>query len=367
MDKIKKKLGFGMMRLPMDGDQVDRQAVNEMVDAFIDAGFNYFDTARPYLGGDSERVVKECLADRYPREAFVLTNKMSQGFFEKEEDIRPMFEDQLKTCGVDYFDFYLLHAQNKGNFDKYKSCRAYETAFELKKEGKIRHVGLSFHDSADFLEEILDTYPEIEVVQLQLNYLDFDDPAIQSRKCLEVCKKRNIPVLVMEPVKGGTLASLPQAADELIKNQNAGSPASYALRFAAGTDGVIMTLSGMSNLEQMNDNLSTMKDFEPLNEQEHQLLDQVLDVFHTMNLIPCTACHYCTEGCPQQILIPDLFAVYNTNLREGSGGEFYYRNALTKNNGKASDCIECGQCEDACPQHLPIRELLKQVSAKFDQ
>lgn len=367
MEKIKKKLGFGMMRLPMDGDHVDRKATCQMVDEFIDAGFNYFDTARPYLQGDSERAFKDCVSDRYPRDAYIITNKMSQGFFDKEEDIRPMVEDQLKTCGVDYFDFYLLHAQNKGNFGKYKRCHAYETAFELKKEGKVRHVGLSFHDSAEFLEEILDTYPEIEVVQLQLNYLDFDDPAIQSRKCLEVCQKRNLPVIVMEPVKGGSLANLPKKADEIIRQRNEGSPASYAIRFAAGTDGVMMTLSGMSNPEQMQDNLSYMKDFQPLNEEEHAMLDQVMDVFNSLNLIPCTACHYCTDGCPQQIHIPDLFAVYNQNKRENGGGEFYYNNALTKENGKASDCIECGQCEDACPQHLPIRELLKEVAAQFEK
>ena len=268
MDRIKKNFGFGCMRLPMIGEEVDIEQTKQMVDAFLDAGFNYFDTAHGYIQGKSEKALKTCLTSRYPREKYILTDKLTANYFKTEADIRPFFESQLEICGVEYFDFYLMHAQGLVNYDHFKECRAYETAFALKKEGKIRHVGISFHDRAEVLERILTEYPEIEVVQIQFNYVDYDDPAVQSRKCYEVCRKFNKPVIVMEPVKGGNLVNLPEDAKAVLEDLHGGSPVSYAIRFVAGFPGMMMVLSGMSSMEQMKDNLSCMKDFQPLNETE---------------------------------------------------------------------------------------------------
>lgn len=255
MEKIKRNFGFGCMRLPMQGEEVDLAQTKQMVDEFLAQGFNYFDTAHGYIGGRSETALKTCLTSRYPRESYVLTDKLSGGFFETEADIRPFFARQLAACGVDYFDFYLMHSQNAENFQQFKACRAYETAFDLKAEGKIRHVGLSFHDRAEVLDRILTEYPQIEVVQIQFNYLDYDDIAVQSRKCYEVCRRHNKPVLVMEPVKGGNLVNLPKDAAAVLESLHGGSPASYAIRFAAGFPGIMMVLSGMSNMQQMQDKI----------------------------------------------------------------------------------------------------------------
>ena len=368
MDKVKKNFGFGCMRLPMNGDQVDIAETTRMVDEFLAQGFNYFDTAHGYIGGKSELALKECLTSRYPREAYSLTDKLTDSYFKTEADIRPFFESQLEACGVDYFDFYLMHAQNADNFKKFKACRAYETAFALKAEGKIRHVGLSFHDRAEVLDQILTEYPQIEVVQIQFNYLDYDDIAVQSRKCYEVCRKHGKPVLVMEPVKGGSLVNLPEEAKKVLDDLHGGSPASYAIRFAAGFPGMMMVLSGMSNLEQMKDNLSYMRDFKPLNETELAAVNKVQEIFHKMNMIPCTACRYCVEGCPKQISIPDLFAIMNIKqLHHDWNADYYYEEVHTAPGRRASDCLKCGKCEKICPQHLPIRKLLEEVAKEFDK
>ena len=368
-NEIKKNFGFGCMRLPLKKDgNVDNDEFNKMIDAFIDNGFNYFDTAHGYLQGKSEIAIAQCLVKRYPRESYILTDKLTAPFFNKEEDVKPFFESQLKILGVSYLDFYLMHAQSKENFEKFKKCRAYEQAFELKKEGKIKHVGISFHDTADVLEQILSEYPEVEIVQIQFNYVDYEDPAVQSRKCYEVCRKYNKPMIVMEPVRGGNLVNLPEAANKIFKELNGGSNASYAIRYAASFEGIVMVLSGMSNLEQMNDNISFMKDFKPLNEIEMQAIEKVTEVFRSLHLISCTACRYCTDGCPKQISIPDLFSCMNTkNLYNDWNADYYYNQVHTKNRGKASDCIECGKCEHACPQHLPIRQHLKEVAKVFEK
>lgn len=367
-ENVHKNFGFGCMRLPMKGSEVDYAEFERMVDAFLAEGFNYFDTAHGYLSGKSETALRDCLAKRHPRESFILTDKLTEPYFQKEEDIRPFFESQLKACGVEYFDFYLMHAQSRENFEKFRRCRAYETAFDLKKEGKIRHVGISFHDTAEMLERILTQYPQIEVVQIQFNYLDYEDPAVQSRKCYEVCRKHNKPVIVMEPVKGGNLVNLPEDAKAIYARLGTASPASYAIRFAAGFEGMFMVLSGMSNMAQMQDNLSYMKDFRPLDEAEMQAVGEVRDILRFMRLIPCTACRYCTDGCPKHISIPDLFSCMNAKVgyHDWSAG-FFYREVFTKNNGKASECIGCGKCERSCPQHLPIRSLLKDVAKEFEQ
>ncbi len=268
-ENVKKKFGFGCMRLPMKGSEVDKEEFSEMVDTFLENGFNYFDTAHGYLGGLSETALRECLTSRYPRDRYILTDKLTNFFFKTEEDIRPFFESQLEACGVDYFDFYLMHAQSADNFDFFKKCRAYETALELKKEGKIRHFGISFHDRADVLE-------------------------------------------------------------------------------------------------QMEDNISYMKDFTPLSETEKKAIDRVREIFQSKNLIQCTACRYCTAGCPKQISIPDLFACMNAKkIFHDWNTDYYYNNVHAVNNGKASDCIKCGKCEKACPQHLPIRQQLQRNYCVF--
>ena len=367
-DEVKKNFGFGCMRLPMKGKEVDFEETAKMVDMFLANGFNYFDTAHGYLDGQSEIALKKCLTSRYPREAYVLTNKLSGHYIEKNEDIRPFFQKQLEACGVDYFDFYLMHAQNKDLFAKYKQMHAYETVMELRDEGKIRHFGISFHDRAEVLERILTEYPEIEVVQIQFNYVDYDDPAVQSRKCYEVCRKFNKPVIVMEPVKGGNLVNLPEDAKAVLEDLHGGSPVSYAIRFVAGFPGMMMVLSGMSNMEQMQDNISFMRDFKPLDETERAAVENVQEIFHRKDLIPCTACRYCTDGCPKHISIPDLFAIMNTKqIHHDWNADCYYEDVHTAPGRKASDCLKCGKCEKVCPQHLPIRKLLEQVAAEFEK
>lgn len=312
MENIKKNFGFGCMRLPMKDGEVDTEQTCRMVDAFLENGFNYFDTAHRYLNGKSEAALKTCLTSRYPRDCYILTDKLTNFFFQKQEDIRPLFQSQLEACGVDYFDFYLMHAQGATTFAYFKQCRAYETALELKAEGKIRHFGISFHDRAEVLEQILTEYPQVEVVQIQFNYLDYEDPAVESRKCYEVCRKHGKPVIVMEPVKGGTLANLPEKAQAVLDELGGGSAASYAIRYAAGFEGMMMVLSGMSSMEQMEENIRFMKDFRPLDDKELEAIDRVREIYHSMNLIPCTACLYCVAGCPKHISIPDLLAVMNT-------------------------------------------------------
>ena len=366
-DNVKKNFGFGCLRLPMQDGEVDTAAFSRMVDAFLDAGFNYFDTARSYLDGKSETALKTCLTSRHPRERYILTDKLTHGFFQTEADIRPLFESQLEACGVDYFDFYLMHAQNTQYFREFKACRAYETAFALKEEGKIRHVGFSFHDRAEVLEQILNEYPQIEVVQIQFNYADYEDAAVESRKCYEVCVRHGKPVFVMEPVKGGVLANLPAEGKAILDALDGGSPASYAIRFAASFPGIRMVLSGMSNMEQLTDSLSFMRDFQPLNEAEMEAIGKVRDVFRSLNLIGCTACRYCVAGCPQNILIPELFGAMNAKRAYNDWNSGWYYTVHTQDNGKASDCIQCGNCEQTCPQHLPIRSLLKQVAETFEK
>lgn len=367
-EKVKKNFGFGCMRLPMVNGEVDTAEFTKMVDYFLESGFNYFDTAHGYLDGKSETALKACLTSRHPRESYVLTNKLSNHHFASQEEIRPLFQSQLEACGVEYFDFYLMHAQNKTNFAKYKECRAYETAFELKAEGKVGHVGLSFHDKAEVLDQILTEYPQIEVVQIQFNYIDFDDPSVESRKCYEVCRKHGKPVIVMEPVKGGSLVKLPAMAQKILGDLHGGSAASYAIRFAAGFEGIFMVLSGMGDMAMMEDNCSYMKDFQPLTEAEHAAISKVCDIFKAKDLIACTACKYCMEQCPQGIAIPDLFACLNAKkLWNSWNADYYYNDVHTAGGAKASDCVECGACEEICPQKLPIRALLKQVAAEFDK
>lgn len=366
--EVKKMLGFGCMRLPMDGDKIDIEQFKKMVDVFMANGFNYFDTAHIYHDGESEKAIREAVSSRYPRESFILTDKLTTNCFTKQEDIRPLFKQQLKDSGVDYFDFYLMHSQDAAIYEKFRRCTAYETALEMQKEGKFRHFGISFHDKAEVLEQILKDYPQIEAVQIQFNYLDYGDPAVDSKRVYEVCEKYGKAVIVMEPVKGGNLVNLPEKAQGILDSLNSGmSNASYAIRFAASFPNMFMVLSGMSDLAQINDNMSYMKDFKPLDEKEMQAVNDVRKAFSEINLIPCTACHYCTSGCPMNISIPELFSCYNHKVNFHDWNQDYYYAQITRNGGKPSECIECGQCEGICPQHLEIIRLLKDVSGEFEK
>lgn len=364
-DKVKKNFGFGMMRLPMIDKEVDEKQVNQMVDYFISKGFNYFDTAHPYIDGKSEQAVKNCLVKRYPREDYILTNKLSNSYWEKREDIREYIQTMLDKCGVKYFDFLLMHALNKDSYKKYKKEKAFEEALELKKEGIIKHLGISFHDSAQVLEQILKENPEIEVVQIQFNYLDQFDESVQSKACYDICRKYDKPMIIMEPVKGGTLANLPAIAQKEFDRLGDLSAASYAIRYAAGHEGVFMTLSGMSNINQMKDNISFMEDFKKLDEKELSAIDKVTQILKNQHTIGCTACRYCVDGCPSNILIPDLFMAYNKQKLFGIDEKEDYL-SVSKQGNYPSACIECGQCEEICPQKLKVIDLLKDVTHEFE-
>ena len=313
-DNIKKKLGFGCMRLKMDGDKVDYAEFNKMIDAFIGAGFNYFDTAHGYIDGKSEIAIGECLSARYDREDFILADKLSDWYFEKEEDVIPLFESQLKICGVEYFDFYLFHCLTRKSYPKHKECNTFKTVQKLKEQGKIKHIAMSFHDTADVLDMILSEQPCIEAVQLQINYLDYDDPGVQSKACYDVAVKHGKKVIVMEPVKGGALVNLPPKAEQVLSSLGGGSYASYALRYAASYPEVFMVLSGMGNMDMMQDNINTFADFVPLNDEELKATDRVREIIREVRKIPCTGCNYCAEVCRNSIPISELFSICNKYL-----------------------------------------------------
>ncbi len=366
--EIKKNFGFGLMRLPMNGPEVDIPQTCDMVDAFLSAGFNYFDTAHGYIGGQSETAARAALTSRYPREAYILTDKLSSNFFKSEADIRPYFHTMLEACGVDYFDFFLLHALGNGNYPHYRDNNAFGVAAELKAEGKVRHVGMSFHDSAEVLDRILSEQPVIEVVQLQFNYLDYEDEHVQGRLCLEVCRKHGKPVIVMEPVRGGSLVNLPDEGIRVLTDLGGDtSPAGYALRYAAGHDGIFMVISGMSNTEQMLDNITSMQNFKPLDETELAAVNRVASIIRSVPTIPCTSCRYCIDGdrCPAHIHIPGLFGAENKARRFNTTDARGHYNHVTRT-AKPTACIKCGKCEQICPQQLPIRDLLREIGERFE-
>lgn len=368
-----KQLGFGTMRMPLlnpeDQTDVDIPQVCRMVDTFLEQGFTYFDTAYMYHEYASEKIVKKVLTERYPRESYQLATKLPTMMLKEKEDMERIFEEQLEKCGVSYFDYYLLHCLNVENYEICNKLGAFEFVQEKKKEGKIKKIGFSFHDSAEVLETILKEHPEMEFVQLQINYLDWDSPNVQSGKCHELAVQYGKDIIVMEPVKGGTLAKLPQKAEELLKAaEPQQSIASWAVRYAASLPNVFMVLSGMSNYEQMLDNTAYMKDFKTLTEKEMQMLEDVVDIIHESIAIPCTACKYCVEGCPKNIPIPDYFKLYNQYAKFGEGSHTRGRyDELTKEHGKAADCIACGNCERHCPQNLPIIHEMTKVADVYDK
>lgn len=371
-----KKLGFGLMRLPVldktDAANVDIEHVKKMVDLFIEKGFTYFDTAWMYNGFASESVAKAALVDRYPRDSFTLATKLHAGFFDSLEGRDEVFNAQLEKTGAGYFDYYLIHGVESSMLPKYEEFDCFNWLLEKKAQGLVKHAGFSFHDSAELLDEILTKHPEMEFVQLQINYLDWESQWVQSRACYEVAVKHNKPVIVMEPVKGGTLAQVPAEAEKLFKDYDPNlSVPSWAIRFAASLDNVMVVLSGMSNLEQMEDNISNMADFKPLTDEEKELCHKAADIINAQIAVPCTGCSYCTEGCPKKIAIPQYFSLYNEDMREnieekGWTVNFTNYDILAGKFGKAKDCLACGKCEGVCPQHLPIIENLKAVSKHFD-
>ena len=359
-----KKLGFGCMRLPLtdpnDNGSIDYEETSKMIDYFMANGYSYFDTAYVYHNKQSEIALRECLVKRYPRDSFTITTKLFLHELKSIEDAEKMFEEQLVKLGVDYIDYYWPHAISREKQDVVNGLNIFDFVLKKKAEGKVKHVGFSFHDTAEMLDDILTKHPEMEFVQLQLNYLDWNSPSVQAKQCYDVCVKHGKPVVVMEPVKGGVLANLPKEAEDNFKNYNPDvSCASWALRYAAGLDNVFMVLSGMSNYEQMVDNVKTFNNLSKLNEEEEEIIKKNVLIIQNKNRIPCTACRYCQAGCPMNIAIPDYFDLANNKKRKGK-----YTDLLNAGFGKASDCIKCGACETVCPQHLPIRDYLEDIIVK---
>lgn len=364
------KLGFGLMRLPKTADGgIDIEKTKQMVDKFMSAGLSYFDTAYVYDDGKSEKAAKAALVDRYPRESFTLATKLCAWMGASDEkSAKQQFYTSLERTGAGYFDYYLLHALQEGNYKKYDEYGIWDFVKEQKAKGLIKHWGFSFHASPELLDKLLTMHPDTDFVQLQINYADWENPEVASRANYEVARKHGKSVVVMEPVKGGVLAKPPKAVQRIFKSvdENA-SFASWAIRFAASLDGIITVLSGMSNTEQMQDNISYMKDFKPLNAEEQEIIREAQRILGKSSTIPCTGCRYCVEGCPKQIPIPDIFAAMNKRLGNGqmTEAEADYA-AAVQGRGRASDCIDCKQCERACPQHLPVTEHLKMCGSELE-
>ena len=360
------KLGFGLMRLPKLADgHIDVPQVSKMVDLFLEAGGTYFDTAYVYDGGESEAATRKALVDRYPRDRYTLCTKLNASMqCHDEQSAKQQFYTSLERTGAGYFDYYLLHALQRNTYKKYDDYHIWDFVKELKAKGLVKRWGFSFHADPDLLEEILAAHPDVDYVQLQMNYADWDNPGVASRRNWEICRAHGKPVAVMEPVKGGILADPIPEVKEILKKANPdASFASWAIRFMASQENILTVLSGMSSLAQMEDNLSYMRDFKPLDEAEMAVIREAQKALDADKSIPCTACHYCTKGCPMNIPIPEIFNVVNRSKGSPAFRVTREYNIVTLGKGRASDCVQCGQCEGACPQHLPIIDLLRKCVA----
>lgn len=370
-----KKLGFGFMRLPQNSEDVtdiNYEELNRMVDTFMERGFNYFDTGYHYHAGASEEAIRKSLVERYPRESFILADKIPLYALPKQEELEPIFQEQLERCGVEYFDYYLMHNICKFSEKAFTEVDSFTFVKEKLEEGKIRHMGISYHDTAQMLDDLLRQHPEIEFVQLQINYYDWENDSVQARKCYQVCQKHDKPVIVMEPVKGGTLVNLSDEADKLMKEYDSeASIASWAIRYCASLDDVMMVLSGMTDYQQLDDNTTFMDNFKPINDTEEEIIEQVVEILKRQITVDCTKCNYCIDYCPKNINIPKLFDLYNTEMFTkpvgfSAQGQYYRTYAKQEGVGIASECIECGACKEKCPQHLNIPEYLKEVAKTFE-
>lgn len=363
------KLGFGFMRLPMIGEEIDIEQTKEMVDLFMSKGFSYFDSSWGYIGGKSEEAMKTAIVDRYPRESFQIATKCPAWIVKTEEEAKNMIWTSLKRIGAGYIDFYLLHNLGESRTKIFDDFGMWDYVRELKEKGLVRHIGFSIHDKADALDKILTEHPEMEFVQFQLNYADWESCSIEARKCYEVALKHNKPIVIMEPLKGGALANPVDSVKKIFKDANPTmSVASWGIRYAASLDNIVTVLSGMSSIEQVRDNVSYMEHFKPLNEDERAVVEKARQAFSAIPCIPCTSCEYCVKGCPQKIHIPNVFAAYN---RKMIYDDFYHAQLFYKfsvlSGGKASDCIACGSCEGVCPQHINIIENLKTIAEELEK
>ena len=371
-----KKLAFGLMRLPLldedDDSSVDIDHATRMADLFLENGFTYFDTGYVYHEGTSETIFKKAVAERYPRESYVISDKLPLFMIESEDQLEPIFSEQLERCGVDYFDYYLMHNVSSFSETGFLDVDSFAFVNRKKQEGKIRHLGLSSHANAEYLDNILTMHPEMEFVLLQLNYLDWEKDGVESRKCYEVACKHNKPVMVMEPLKGGFLADVPPEAERLMKDYNPNaSVVSWALRFLLSLDNVCMVFVGSSSLEQMEQNIKDFEEFTPLNDEEYEILEKVTEIINSNIAVDCTKCKYCLDVCSQEINIPKLFDLYNDEkmlvpMPWSAFGYSYLNYSKMPNVGIASDCTGCGMCVEECPQHINIPEVMKDVAKTFE-
>ena len=365
------KLGFGLMRLPTIGgsdSEVDIELVKRMVDLFFSRGFNYFDTAFLYHGGKSEEALRQAVVERYPRESFHVVDKMPLWNVNTPEDYEKTFQIQLERTGLDYFDLYYLHGISADRLDVIDKTGGWEFLRGLKERGLARHIGFSYHSPAEPLDKILDEHPEVEVVQLQINYYDWDTETVQARRCYEVARKHGVGIVIMEPVRGGALAVMqPEMAKKFRDYNPDASVASWALRWAASLEGLTTVLSGMSDLEQVEDNTKTMMDFKPITPEEQKIIDEVVADYKKVPTINCTGCKYCVNSCPMQINTPSILKLLNEyNLFRSLASNKRLYNMNTQRGGKASDCVNCRECENHCPQNLPITDLLAQAASVFE-
>ncbi len=365
-----RKLGFGLMRLPECDGKIDMDTLCAMVDHYLAHGYVYFDTAYVYHNGYSEMAVKDALVKRHPRESFALATKLPGWQLHDESDVQRIFDEQLERTGAEYFDYYLLHAIGEAsNSAVYDRLRCWDFLGEMKDKGLVHNAGFSFHGDPDLLENILQQHPEVDFVQLQINYLDWKNPIIKAKECYEITRRHGKKIIIMEPVKGGILSALPSNCADILSELNPEvSQASFALRFATSLEGVEMVLSGMSTPEQVEDNLKTFDEFTPLRKEENEALRRIVDIMYSVPTIQCTNCRYCVDGCPANIRIPDLIRCLNNTILEGYNfrAQKYYE-SYTEEGNTASACVECGQCEGICPQHLHIIDAMKESASLFEK